>query len=330
MRQVNRKTIGAIRRQIDCTNLTADRERDLLKTLRSSPDEPLRQAALDELWKSHSKLVVAIARRHRHPKVDLLDLIGAGHLGLHAAISRFDPDRYRTRLSSYAIPWIRWYLQDYLQRNSGPVRLPGSAGHRQLLRMAGRLYADARRSCERERVEATEAELCDRIGRRVGLSGDDVASSLQLLHGGTVSLDASPTGDVSSASVLETLADGDAASEDQVIRRLDRARARARIISLARETLGERERTVFFARCMNSSDEAEHLSSIAVRLNVSPERVYQIEASARRKVAEALAGEGYTELLSNGRPIALPGARAQRRRPPPAPAASIAARPALA
>jgi len=309
----------AIRRQLDCSNLTADRERELLRAVHAGRDETARQTARTELWESHSKLVVAIASRYRHSKVEFLDLVGAGHLGLHAAITRFDPTRYQTRLSTYAIGWIRWHIQDYLQRNAGPVRLPASSAHRQLLRLGAQLHAEARRNCERERVEPTETELCERIGRRVGLSAGEVASSLRLMQGGSVSLNARTAGDAAAPALADTLADGSAASEDDVILRLDHAKARKRIISLAEDILGDRERTVFFARCMTDSDEVAHLSTLATQLGVSPERVYQLEASAKRKIATALAGEGYADVFRNGEPIRLPMARARRRRGSPAP-----------
>ena len=314
MGEAERGANRAIRDQLGCANLTPARERELLLTVRSSQDERARQVALTELWESHSKLVIAIASRHRHAKVEFLDLVGAGHLGLHAAIARFDPERFETRLSSYAIGWIRWYIQDYLRRNAGPVRLPGSSAHRQLMQLGPRLYADARRSCERERVAPTESELCDRIGGRIGLSGDDVARSLQLIRGGTVSLNAEASGGATAQALDETLADGNAASEDDVILRLDHAKARKRIISLAEDILGERERTVFFARCMVDTDEVTHLATLALRLGVSPERVYQLEASAKRKIATALAQEGYADVFQNGQPIRLPTVRARRRR----------------
>lgn len=310
----------AIRSQIDCSNLSAERERALLIMVRHGQDESQRQAARTELWESHSKLVVSVASRYRHPKIEFLDLVGAGHLGLHAAISRFEPDRYHSRLSTYAIGWIRWHIQDYLQRNSGPVRLPASTAHRQLLRMGTRLYAEARRNCEREQVEPTEHELCERIGRRIGLSGDEVASSLQLIRGGSISLHAQPGGDTAAPALAETLADGSAASEDDVILRLDHAKARKRIMTLAEEILGERERTVFFARCMTDSDDIAHLASLAGQMGVSSERVYQLEASAKRKIATALAGEGYTDVFNSGQPLRLPTMRARRRRSSPAPA----------
>jgi RNA polymerase sigma-32 factor len=322
MGETGRGAGRAIRDQLDWANLAAARERELLLTVQSTENEGDRQAALTELWESHSKLVVAIAGRYRQTGIEFLDLVGAGHLGLHAAIARFDPQRYDSRLSTYAIGWIRWHIQDYLRRNAAPVRLPASSAHRQLARMEARLFADARRSCERERVAPTEGELCERIGRRIGLSGDEVASSLQLIRGGSISLHGRQTPDGNeTAGLAETLADGNAASEDDVILRLDHAKARKRIISLAEEILGERERMVFLARCMTDSDDVVHLAALASQLGVSPERVYQLEASAKRKIATALAQEGYADVFQNGQPIRLPNVRARRRRPP-APAQS--------
>jgi len=316
MEEVRTWADRAIRRQIDLSNLTAERERELLLTVHRTGDERSRQAALTELWESHSKLVVAIASRYRYQNVDQLDLIGAGHLGLYAAIGRFDPDRFESRLSSYAIGWIRWYVQDYVRRNSGPVRLPGSNAHRQLVQLRGRLFAEARRSCQREQVEPTETELCERIGRRIGMPGEEVARSMRLIQGGSVSLHADKQDETSAMSLEDTLTDEAASPEDDVILRLDHAKARKRIATLVQELLGERERIVFLARCMNDSDDVARLDSLAAQFGVSRERVYQLEASAKRKIATALTQEGYGDFARDGATFRLPQVRAKRRAAP--------------
>jgi RNA polymerase sigma-32 factor len=313
MEEPKRWADRAIRRQIDLSNLTAERERHLLRIVHSSGNERSRQTALTELWESHSKLVVAIASRYRHLSIDLLDLVGAGHLGLHAAIGRFDPDRFESRLSSYAIGWIRWYIQDYVRRNSGPVRLPGSTAHRQLAQMRGRLLAEARRSCQRERVEPTDSELYERIGRRIGLSSDEVARSMRLMEGGTLSLHAESHSETGTSRLEDTLADSAASPEDDVILRLDHAKARKRIVALSHEILGERERVVFLSRCMSDSDEVAHLDALAEQFGVSRERVYQLESSAKRKIATALTQEGYGDFARAGTSFRLPQVRARRR-----------------
>lgn len=304
---------AAIRTQLSRANLTAEHERHLLQLCQGTSDNHERQTALTELWESHSKLVIAIASRYRQANIEIADLIGAGHLGLHAAIARFDPDRFEGRLSTYAIGWIRWYIQDYIRRNATPVRLPNTAAHRQLGQMAGRLFADARKTCHQDRVEPTETELCERIGRRIGLSGDEVACGMRLINGGTLSLHnrAADAGDMQ--PLEDTLATDDASPEDDVILRLDHAKARKRIMALVDEILGERERAVFLARCMGDGSETTHLETLAARFGVSRERVYQLEASAKRKIATALTHEGYTDFTSDG-PIRLPPTRAPRRR----------------
>jgi len=302
----------AIREQLNRSNLTAARERQLLHICQTASDENARQAALTELWESHSKLVIAVASRYRQPNIELADLIGAGHLGLHTAIARFDTDRFGGRLASYAISWIRWHIQDYIRRNAAPVRLPGTTAHRQLAQMPGRLFADARRSCHRERVDATDAELCERIGQRIGLAGDEVARSIRLISGGSISLNTQVTDEGPTDSLERALVADDASPEDDVILRLDHAKARKRIMSLVHEILGDREREVFLARCMNDGDEIAHLETLAGQFGVTRERVCQLEASAKRKIATALAREGYADFAA-GKPISLPPTRARRR-----------------
>ena len=302
----------AIRTQRNWSNLGRERERQLLRIYQTSTDAEERQTALTTLWQSHSKLVAAIASRYRRRNIELVDLIGAGHLGLHTAIARFDAERFETRLATYAIGWIRAYIQDYIRRNAAPVQLPASTAHRQLARSARRLFDDARRSCERENVDPTEAELYARIGRRLGVHADEVASSLRLIHDGVVSFQGERTEAAVGANLEEKLTAERGSPEDDVIHRLDHAKARKRIMQLVKQVLGERERAVFLARCMQDDGDVVHLETLAQQFGVTRERVSQLEASAKRKIANVLAQEGY------GRPsvaavFSMPAVRAPRR-----------------
>ncbi|HEY8290569.1 MAG TPA: sigma-70 family RNA polymerase sigma factor, partial [Acetobacteraceae bacterium] len=248
---------------------------------------------------------------------DLMDLVGAGHLGLHAAIAKFEPDRFESRLSTYAAGWIRWYIQNYIRRNAGPVRLPESNAHRQLSQMSARLLADARKSCERECVDPTDSELCERIGRRIGMPAAEVGRSLKMLQGATLSLDHRAGDSGSQPAWAQSLADDSADPEDEVILRLDYAKARKRIMALADDILGERERIVFFARCMTDKEQVPHLDALATRFGVSRERIHQLENSAKRKIATALSKEGFARFVGEGQTLRLPSARDRVRHVPP-------------
>jgi RNA polymerase sigma factor (sigma-70 family) len=298
----------AIRSLLRRPTLTVERERHLLRTCRASLSEKARLQALSELWESHSKLVVAIARQFRHPDLEMTDLVGAGHLGMQAAIEGFDPDRFGTRLSTYAIRWIRHYIRDYISRHAFPKRSLGSPAHRQLIRTTGRLFAEARRSCQREGIAASNDELCARVGARIGLPGDEVAQCLKLARGDALRIDIP---DADTRSIQDGLATPIQPPEDATIHRLDHAKLRRRTLVLAEQILGERERMVFLARCMANEGPAAHPESLAARLGVTRDRVHQLEASARRKIAVALAHDGLLD--SADRSVDLPKSRAPRR-----------------
>jgi RNA polymerase sigma factor (sigma-70 family) len=277
---------GAAQQWVDGRRLPEDRERALLRIVRHAESVRDRHRALATLWQAHGGLVAAVASRYRRAGVDIEDLIGAGQLGLHAAIVRFDADRFPGRLSTYAVPWIRWYVQDHISRNVLPVRLPDTNAHRQLARNGAGLFAEARRACQREQVEPTEIELCARVGSRIGLSADEVARSQRAAGGAYASLDEDIPVDLGEAL----------APEDDAIRRLDREKLRRRILTLVDTILGQREREVFLARCMTGDAPISRLDALAARFGVSRERVYQLESSARRKVITALRQEGFADL----------------------------------
>jgi RNA polymerase sigma-32 factor len=298
---------GTPTREFDSPNLDDARERALLLRARSATPEAESRAAITELWMSHGKLVVAIAAKYRRSDIDHDDLINAGHLGLHTAIMRFDTDRFDTRLAAYATVWIRWYITDYIRRNSGPVRLPESKGHRQLAQSGPRLLIEARKACEREGVEPTDSELHRRIGSRVGLSADEVAHGMRLIQGARMSLqDQDDDGHESS------LPDHAAPTADDLHQRMDHDRLRKRIRILANEVLGERERQVFFARSMADSDDVPSHEDFAERFGISAARVHQIEVSARRKIAVSLAASGYGEVTGDEVVAHLSQIRARR------------------
>lgn len=298
---------GSIARQMACTNLDAAEERALLRCYHSNANPAERQEALRQLWESHAKLVIAIAHRCRRPNLDIADLIGAGHLGLYRAIERFDAEGAENRLATYAADWIRAAIQDFIRRNTALVRLPESDAHRRLAQSAGRLFRDAASACQREGVTPSEAELCARVGRRIGLAVDEVARSMRLLGGGMYSLD-EEGGDADRPALQ--LASPDAGPEEQAIARLDQAKLRARVQALAQEILTERERQVLAARCPGDDAEMVHAEVLAARFGITRERICQLEASAKRKLHMALTAEGLAEATPG---LRLPGGRAARR-----------------
>ena len=74
------------------------------------------KAALDKLIKANLKFVVKIAKQYRKYDVNFADLISEGNMGLLKAAEKFDPSR-NTKFISYAVWWIRVYIQEYINAN---------------------------------------------------------------------------------------------------------------------------------------------------------------------------------------------------------------------
>jgi DNA-directed RNA polymerase sigma subunit (sigma70/sigma32) len=139
------------------------------------------------------------------------------------------------------------------------------------------------------------------------------------LAGGVISLHNNGDGPDTTPGLEATLRDDTAATEDDVILRLDHAKARRRVIELAGEILGERERAIFLARCLADRDEPATLEALATRHGVTRERIHQLETSAKRKIATALRNEGYEHPIADNRVVMLQDSRPETRRKQPMP-----------
>ena len=143
-----------------------------------------------------------------------------------------------------------------------PSTAPRGAAGPALAGLDERPLADARDACQREGIAATRRELLMRVAKRVGVSPTEAALGLR----GTLR----PVG-VAAAPV-----------------RPGTRHLRDRVLRLAATILGERERAVFMARRAARPDDMAALHELASSLGLSVERVYELEASARRKLATAL------------------------------------------
>src|SRR6478672_3907695 len=110
--------LSAYLNRIDQYNLlTPDEERRLAMRWRRFHD----QDAAERLVTANLRFVVKIAFEYRTYGMRLLDLIQEGNLGLMVAVDRFDPDR-GVRLTTYAVWWIRAYIQEHIRRQWSLVR----------------------------------------------------------------------------------------------------------------------------------------------------------------------------------------------------------------
>ena len=107
--------------------LTREQEQELATLFQESRDPQ----ALKKLVEANLRFVVKIAYSYKHYNVKLIDLIQEGNIGLIRAVEKFNVER-GYRLISYAVWWIKAYMQNYIIRSWSMVRVGTTQMQRQL------------------------------------------------------------------------------------------------------------------------------------------------------------------------------------------------------
>jgi RNA polymerase primary sigma factor len=240
-------------------------------------------AAKERMINCNLRLVVHVAKRYRGHDVPFGDLIQDGVIGLNRAVEKFD---YRKgfKFSTYATWWIRQAVQRSVAGQSRTIRVPTHVHERRqtLNRHARKLEPQLGRP-------PTPEELA----KSTGLALRHVEEALSVAEA-RASLN-SPVGDDDS-ELGDLFADENAERPDEAAE--DALRARAVRDALAE--LPEREARILELR-FGLDGEPQSLEAIGRELQITRERVRQLEAQAMAKLGEslgALAPEDEDELLA--------------------------------
>ncbi len=260
--------LGGYLHQIDSFPLlTPEEERELAVAWQRGRDVE----AARRLVTANLRFVVKIAFEYRTYGVRLLDLIQEGNLGLMVAVDRFDPQR-GVRLTTYAVWWIRAYIQEHIRRSWSLVRFGTT-------RAEQRCFYRLRR--ERQRLErGGRTADPERLAAALGVKPRELEAIESRITRRDLSLD-----DPAFADTDETrgdrIADDRAGPEAEVAEREVEERARAGIAE-AMEELDPRERAIIQRRFLNRR--ASTLKELGQSLGISRERVRQLEARAMAKM----------------------------------------------
>ena len=230
------------------------------------------QDATDRLVEANLRYVIAIGLQYRRYGVTLGDLIAEGSVGLVTAVRKFDPHR-GTRFVTYAGYWIRAFVRSstMVGAGSGPFR--------------SKLFFRLRRERARlSNVIADPEELIAKLAADFDTTSEKMTELLRRLDQREISLDA-PAYHDSDATLVEMLP-GATEPQDLVVARQRRQTGIELRLEGALSVLDDRERLIVEKRIL--SDDAASLASLGRELGVSRERARQLEARAKKKLAEEL------------------------------------------
>ena len=235
---------------------------------------------------SNLRFVVRIANEYRGYGLKLIDLVQEGNLGLMIAVQKFDHQR-GYRLISYAVWWIRAYIQAYVMRSISMVKLGTTQAQRKLF--FGR--RKARATLLKQGAEPTR----ENMAKMLGVSLEDVDEMEMRLAGKDYSLDAPMSSDSESGSMIEILVDDHDDTPEELVAEAQIEHVRRQAIDKAVEQLDPRERMIIEARAM--SEDPKTLTELGEELGVSRERARQLEARGLGKMRQYLIAQGDDALV---------------------------------
>jgi len=236
--------------------------------------------AAEALVTANLRFVVKVAAEYTKFGAKLIDLVQEGNVGLMHAVKEFNPYK-GVRLITYAVWWIRGYIQEYLMRQYSMVRIGTTANQRKLF------YQLQKQQKELEDIGFREGVKL--LSGRLGISEQEIESMHKRLTQRDVSLD-QPVANADGSTTLMDFQTED--YDDSIIELLGTAEEVALLnekIDEIRPSLNERELEILDDRLL--AEDPVTLQEIGEKHGVSREAVRQMEVRVIKKLRQALVPE---------------------------------------
>ena len=247
--------------------LKPEEERELARKVKKGDRD-----ARDRMIRSNLRLVVSIAKKYRHIGLPLLDLIEEGNIGLMKAVEKYDVRR-KCNLGTYASWWIRQSITRALANQGKLIRIP--------VYLTG-LLSKSRRTARDLRQELKREPAVEEIAEKMNLPVEKVRFLLEISQTHN-SLDM-PLGEDGSGQLIDVIHD---MSESSPLKQADRF-VQHELVMLQVNGLQEKEATVLKLRFGLEDGIFRTLEEVGEEMNLTRERIRQIENSALAKLRKRI------------------------------------------
>ena len=244
--------------------LSPDEEKDLFIKIKNGD-----QTARDKMIESNLRLVVHVAKNYTtNATQDLMDLIQEGNFGLIKAIDKYDINQ-GTKFSTYSTYWIKQAIGQAINDNSRTIRLPNNA-----------INTISRINKKIEEIERTESRIPsnEELSEKLDINVETILN-LNNINQPLCSLEFD-VNDNKETVVSDLIADEGIPTPEEALSAVVQTDG---IIKLLR-TLDEREQFIITKRYGIGDGIPQSLDEIGQTINLTKERVRQLEIVALRKL----------------------------------------------
>lgn len=266
----------------DSFNLDEDTLKEVLEQIKRG--KRIADESKVRMAKSNLRLVVSIAKRYTNRGLPFLDLIQEGNIGLMKAVDKFEYEK-GYKFSTYATWWIRQAISRAIADQARTIRIPIH-----MIETINRINKVIRKNVQENGKEPDE----ETIAKEVGLSVEKVKNVIKITKE-PISLEA-PVGSDEDGKFGDFVEDTNSKNPVENILKDDLTGQ----ISEVLDQLNDREKAVISMRFGLLDDESDRtLEEIGKELNVTRERVRQIESSAIKKLKHPKVGRALKNYIEN-------------------------------
>jgi RNA polymerase sigma-32 factor len=253
--------------------LTFEEEQEYANRFQKTGDKE----AAKMLIQSHLRLVVKIATKFRAYGLPIVDLVSEGNVGLITAVKKFDPTK-GFRFSTYAMWWIKAYIQDYILRSWSMVKIGTTAAQKKLFFNLQKI----KKRINSNNVGNLLPEEITKISHDLNVSKKEVVNMNARMQHSDGSLNKIVGGeDGDGFEVGDKLVAPIPSQEELVIDNQEKSR-QEELLNQALKLLNEREKDIIINR--NMSEKPSTLEALSKVYKVSKERIRQIESAGLEKI----------------------------------------------
>jgi len=255
--------------------LTPEEEYSLTKKYKETRDINI----ANKIITSNLRFVVKVALEYIHYNVNFLDLVQEGNLGLIKALTKFDPDK-GYRFISYAIWWIRAYIQSFILKTKSLVKIGTTQAQRKLFYSLNKAKREILKISGKDFGGHIDDNEARQISEKLGVRVKDVQEMEKRLGNTDLSFD-SIISENDDRTLLDRIASDEPSYDEKIIKEEEATIIRTKLTDFLKKA-SDKERYIVYNRIM--SDNPKTLEEIGSTFGITRERVRQIEERLKEKL----------------------------------------------